>query len=57
MIMKSGEKAAAIVQDLLNLARRSVMTTEIVNLNTIVRDYTKSPEHEKLKLIPIFSIM
>jgi signal transduction histidine kinase/ActR/RegA family two-component response regulator len=49
LIKKSGEKAAAIVQDLLNLARRSVVTKEIVNLNTIVRDYIVSPEHGKLK--------
>jgi two-component system cell cycle sensor histidine kinase/response regulator CckA len=49
-IQKSGEKAAAIVQDLLTLARRGVSTKEIVDLNHIVSDYLKSPEHEKLKL-------
>ena len=49
VIKKSGDKAAAIVQDLLNLARRSVVTKEIVNLNAIVRDYVDSPECEKLK--------
>jgi len=48
-IQKSGEKAAAIVQDLLTLARRGVAITEVVNLNTIVSDYFKSPEYEKLK--------
>ncbi len=48
VIKKSGDKAAAIVQDLLNLARRGVVTTEIVNLNTIVQEYVDSPEHEKL---------
>ena len=48
-IQKSGEKAAAIVQDLLTLARRGVAITEVVNLNTIVSDYLKSPEYEKLK--------
>ncbi len=49
VIKKSGDKAAAIVQDLLNLARRAVATTEILNLNTIVQEYVDSPEHEKLK--------
>ena len=49
-IQKSGEKAAAIVQDLLTLARRGVEATEVVNLNEIVTDYLMSPEHEKLEL-------
>jgi PAS domain S-box-containing protein len=47
-IQKSGEKAAAIVQDLLTLARRGVAITEVVNLNTIVSDYLRSPEYGKL---------
>ncbi|MCK7506442.1 MAG: hypothetical protein MZV70_21900 [Desulfobacterales bacterium] len=42
-IKKSGEKAAAIVQDLLTLARRGVETTEVVNLNQIVADYLRQP--------------
>jgi PAS domain S-box-containing protein len=49
-IQKSGEKAAAIVQDLLTLARRGVAGTEMMNLNDIISEYLKSPEHEKLKL-------
>jgi PAS domain S-box-containing protein len=49
-IQKSGEKAAAIVQDLLTLARRGVEATEVVNLNYIVEDYLQSPEHAKLEL-------
>ena len=48
-IQKSGEKAAAIVQDLLTLARRGVAVTEVVNLNNIISEYLKSPENEKLK--------
>jgi len=47
-IQKSGEKAAAIVQDLLTLARRGVAVTEVVNLNLIISEYVKSPEHERL---------
>ena len=49
-IQKSGEKAAAIVQDMLTLARRGVAVTEVVNLNNIIIEYLKSPEYEKLKL-------
>ena len=44
----SGEKAAAIVQDLLTLARRGVNTTEVLNLNAIIMEYLTSPEHDKL---------
>ncbi len=45
----SGQKAADIVQDLLTLARRGVMTSDVLNLNDIVKDYLASPEHERLK--------
>ncbi|MCG8336076.1 MAG: response regulator [Proteobacteria bacterium] len=49
-IQKSGLKAAAIVQDLLTLARRNVDTKEVINLNNIIREYLVSPEFEELKL-------
>ena len=48
-IQKSGEKAAAVVQDLLTLARRGVVTTEAVSLNDVISEYLKSPECEKLQ--------
>ena len=48
-IQKSGEKAAAVVQDLLTLARRGVVVTEVVNLNNVISEYLKSPEYEKLQ--------
>lgn len=48
-IQKSGERAAAIVQDLLTLARRGVVATEVVNLNDVISEYLKSPEHELLQ--------
>ena len=48
-IQKSGEKAAAIVEDLLTLARRGVYEPQVVNLNDVVLDYLKSPEHGRLK--------
>jgi signal transduction histidine kinase len=48
-IQKSGKKVAAIVQDLLTLARRGVTATEVASLNDIITNYLKSPEYEKLK--------
>ena len=48
-IQKSGEKAAAVVQDLLTLARRGVVATEVVNLNDVIAEYLRSPEYEKLQ--------
>jgi signal transduction histidine kinase len=49
-IQKSGERAAAIVQDMLTLARRGVAVTEVVNLNALIREYLKSPECKELRL-------
>lgn len=43
-IKRSGEKAAAIVQDLLTLARRGVMIKEPVNCNQVIDEYLHSPE-------------
>ncbi len=48
-IKKSGEKASAIVQDLLTLARRAVPTNDIVELNSIITEFLNSPEMENLK--------
>jgi len=48
-IKNSGEKAANIVQDLLTLARRGVSVSELINLNTIISEYFKSPEFDKLR--------
>jgi two-component system, cell cycle sensor histidine kinase and response regulator CckA len=50
-IKQSGEKAAAIVQDLLTLARRGVAVTDVVRLNRIVEDYLQSPELANLKSV------
>jgi len=44
----TGKKAAAVVQDLITLARRGVAITEIVSLNEIISEYLKSPEFKKL---------
>jgi len=48
-IQESGKKAAAIVQDLLTLARRGVAVSEVVNLNDVIGDYLASLEYKKLK--------
>ncbi len=47
-IQDSGQKAAAIVQDLLTMARRGVAIREVVNFDDILSAYIASPEHAKL---------
>jgi len=47
-MQQSAQKAAAIVQDLLTLSRRGAIRMEVINLNTIVREYMDSPEFEKM---------
>ena len=47
-IRKSGEKASAIVQDLLTLARRGVSVSQVVNMNTVITNYLNSSEFEVL---------
>lgn len=48
-ILQSSEKSAAIIQDLLTLARRGVAISDVVQLNKIISDYTGSIEFDKLK--------
>lgn len=48
VIHKSGLRAAEIVQDLLTLSRRGVITRKVVNLNHIVKDFLRTPEYEKI---------
>lgn len=57
VIQESGKKAAAIVQDLLTLARRGVAVSEIVNINHIVKEYLKSPEFERLQSFHPFLVL
>ena len=47
-IVKSGEKAAAIVQDLLTMARRGVASRKVLNLNAIISEFQHSPEFSKI---------
>lgn len=48
-ILQSSIRGAAIIQDLLTLARRGVNVSEVVNLNEIIFNYLQTPELEKLK--------
>jgi CheY-like chemotaxis protein len=45
----SGKKAAAIVQDMLTLARGGLAATETLSLNRIVTEYLASPEYRDLQ--------
>jgi PAS domain S-box-containing protein len=48
-IHEAGIRAAEIVQDLLTLSRRGVITREVLNLNDIVSDYFRSPENDNFR--------
>ncbi|RLB86680.1 MAG: hypothetical protein DRH26_16930, partial [Deltaproteobacteria bacterium] len=48
IIQASGIRAAEIVQDLLTLSRRGVVTREVVNLNEIAEQFLRTPEYEKI---------
>ena len=47
-IKDSGLKAAAVVNDLLTLARRGMMKCEPVNLNRVAEDFLRSPEYRRI---------
>lgn len=47
-IMKSSEKATAIIQDMLTLARRGVTVSQVVHLNDVLVEYFTSPEFKRL---------
>jgi len=48
-IMESGNRAAAIVQDLLTIARGVAMVKEPLALNQVISDYFQSPEFTRIK--------
>ena len=48
-ILQSTVKGAAIIQDLLTLARRGVAASDVINLNTIVSDFLQTPAFERMK--------
>ncbi len=47
-IQQSGLRAAAVVDDLLTVARGVASTKKIANLNTLIIEYLNSPEYRKL---------
>jgi PAS domain S-box-containing protein len=47
-ILQSTEKGAAIIQDLLTLARRGVTASDVINLNSVVSGFLKTPVFEKI---------
>jgi PAS domain S-box-containing protein len=48
-ILKSSEKGASIVQDLLTLTRRNVPVLEVLDLNSVIANFMKTPVFEKLQ--------
>ena len=48
-IKRSGEKAAAMVQDLLTMARRGVANAKVFNANALIGDDLTSPEFRNLQ--------
>lgn len=50
-IMRSGQRAAAIVADLLTVARGVAQQPEVVCINDLVESYLSSPEYEKVVLL------
>ncbi|MEN6374805.1 MAG: PAS domain S-box protein [Smithella sp.] len=48
IIMKGGQRAAAIVDDMLTFARRGVSNRQIINLNRVIADTRQLPEFTKL---------
>lgn len=51
-IQESGLRAAHVVSDLLTIARGIATEKKVFNLNTIVSEYLKSPEHQRLEREP-----
>lgn len=48
-IKKSGERAAAVVDDMLTVARGAASVREVVHLNTLVREFGESSECQTLQ--------
>ena len=49
-ILSSTQKGAAIIEDLLTLARRGVAASEVINLNSTVSNFLKVPEFERIQV-------
>jgi CheY-like chemotaxis protein len=51
IIKASGNRASAIVSDLLAVARGVETGKEVLNINSIIKEYIRSTEHKKLEAI------
>ena len=49
-IQESGNRAAAIVSELLAVARSAAIEKKVMNLNRTIEDYIRSPEYKKLMM-------
>jgi signal transduction histidine kinase/CheY-like chemotaxis protein len=49
LMRESGLRATAIVQDLLTVARGVAMEKESININSIVKDYLRSPDYHMVQ--------
>lgn len=48
-IQRSGQRAAAVVQDLLTLVRKGIINSEVTNLNQLISDFLHSPECKRME--------
>ena len=48
MTRQAGLRAAAVIQDMLTLARRGVVQREVLNVNQVIDDYLQSVEYKHL---------
>jgi len=51
VIQESGERAAAVVNDLTTISRGIASNREVLSLNSIVKEYLNSPEYQKLAML------
>lgn len=49
-ILQASERAAAVIQDMLTLARRGVQSRHTLNLNILIIDFLKTPEFMNITL-------
>ena len=49
-ILNGGQRAAAIINDLLTLTRRGVSVSEVVNMNRVITGFLQMPEFEAVKI-------
>lgn len=49
IVKESAEKAAAIVKDLLTIARSVATERKAISIKNLIREYLNSPEHKELK--------